>query len=116
LNPELKDRVPVRLLRDESIETIGPEVLGAAGAFRAGGQHVSGHSREFQSCKLLHRGPVRTNFAEGVTDARMKAELIKSRDKFLMPPDAIARAVAFAIEQPADIDVSEMIVPPAAQG
>ena len=32
-----------------------------------------------------------------------------------MPPEAIARAVAFAIEQPADIDVGEIIVRPTAQ-
>jgi len=37
LNPELRDRVPVRLLRDENIETVGPEILGAARAFLAGG-------------------------------------------------------------------------------
>jgi hypothetical protein len=37
LNPELKDRVPARLLRDEDLERIGPELLGAARAFLAGG-------------------------------------------------------------------------------
>ena len=37
LNPELRDRVPIRLLRDENIETVGPEILGAARAFLAGG-------------------------------------------------------------------------------
>jgi NADP-dependent 3-hydroxy acid dehydrogenase YdfG len=36
-------------------------------------------------------------------------------DKFAMPPDAIARAIAFAIEQPADVDVSEIVVRPTAQ-
>jgi NADP-dependent 3-hydroxy acid dehydrogenase YdfG len=29
-------------------------------------------------------------------------------------PEAIARAVRFAIEQPADVDVSELVVRPAA--
>jgi len=29
-------------------------------------------------------------------------------------PDAIARAIAFAVEQPADVDVSEVIVRPTA--
>jgi hypothetical protein len=38
------------------------------------------------------------------------------RDKFAMPPDAIARAIAFAIEQPADVDVSEIVLHPIAQG
>jgi hypothetical protein len=37
LNPELDDRVPARLLREENIETVGPEVLGAARAFLIGG-------------------------------------------------------------------------------
>jgi NADP-dependent 3-hydroxy acid dehydrogenase YdfG len=30
-------------------------------------------------------------------------------------PDAIARAMAFAIEQPADVDVGEIVVRPTAQ-
>jgi NAD(P)-dependent dehydrogenase (short-subunit alcohol dehydrogenase family) len=43
---------------------------------------------------------VRTNFAEGVTNQTVKAQLEQSRDTFAMPADAIARAIAFAIEQP----------------
>jgi len=37
LNPELGDRVPARLLREENVETVGPEILGAARSFLAGG-------------------------------------------------------------------------------
>ena len=37
LNPELGDRVPARLLREENVEAVGPEILGAARAFLAGG-------------------------------------------------------------------------------
>jgi NADP-dependent 3-hydroxy acid dehydrogenase YdfG len=33
-----------------------------------------------------------------------------------MPPDAIARAAAFAIEQPESVDVGEIVVRPTAQG
>jgi len=36
LNPELNDRVPVRLLREGNVEKVGPELLGAARAFLAG--------------------------------------------------------------------------------
>ena len=43
------------------------------------------------------------------------AQLAASRDKFAIAPDAIARAIAFAIEQPADVDVGEIIVRPTAQ-
>jgi NADP-dependent 3-hydroxy acid dehydrogenase YdfG len=32
-----------------------------------------------------------------------------------MPPAAVARAIAFAIDQPADVDVGEIVVRPTAQ-
>jgi hypothetical protein len=37
VNPELGDRVPIRLLREGDPNTIGPEILGAARAYIAGG-------------------------------------------------------------------------------
>jgi NADP-dependent 3-hydroxy acid dehydrogenase YdfG len=46
----------------------------------------------------------------------VKVQLQASRDKIAMPPEAIARAVAFAIEQPDGVDVSEVVVRPTAQG
>ena len=64
---------------------------------------------------IISPGFVRTNFAEGVTNPEVKAQLAESRDKFAMPPDAIARAIAFAIEQPADVDVNEIVIRPTAQ-
>jgi NADP-dependent 3-hydroxy acid dehydrogenase YdfG len=44
------------------------------------------------------------------------AALTAKRDAIAMPPDAIARAVAFAIEQPEGVDVGEIVVRPTAQG
>ena len=59
---------------------------------------------------IISPGYTRTNFADAVTSPEMKAQL-----RFAMPPEAIARAIAFAIEQPADIDVGEIVVRPTAQ-
>lgn len=36
VNPELGDRVPLRVLRDGELSTVAPEILGAARAFIAG--------------------------------------------------------------------------------
>jgi hypothetical protein len=36
-NPELADRVPIRLLKEKDIEQFAPLILGAARAFAAGG-------------------------------------------------------------------------------
>jgi NADP-dependent 3-hydroxy acid dehydrogenase YdfG len=44
-----------------------------------------------------------------------KADLEAARDAFAMPPEAVARAIAFAIEQPADIDIGEIVIRPTAQ-
>ena len=65
---------------------------------------------------IISPGFTRTNFAEAVSNPQIKAQLAESRDKIAMPPEAIARAIAFAIEQPAEVDVNEIIVRPTAQG
>ncbi|MRN54654.1 SDR family oxidoreductase [Paenibacillus monticola] len=65
---------------------------------------------------IVSPGMTRTNFAESMTNPDVKAKLEESRDSFAMSPDAIARAIVFAIEQPADIDVGEIVVRPTAQG
>src|ERR1019366_9926122 len=37
VNPELGDRVPLRVLRESDIDAVAPAILGAARAFLAGG-------------------------------------------------------------------------------
>jgi len=64
---------------------------------------------------IISPGFVNTNFAEGVTNPEVKTQLENARDKFALPPEAIARAIVFAIEQPSDVDVNEITVRPTAQ-
>jgi NADP-dependent 3-hydroxy acid dehydrogenase YdfG len=65
---------------------------------------------------VVSPGFVRTDFIDTVPNARVKAELAESRDRFAIDPDDIARAIAFAIEQPPHVDVGEVVVRPTAQG
>ncbi|MFC9617713.1 SDR family oxidoreductase [Streptomyces sp. NPDC056938] len=60
-------------------------------------------------------GVIDTDFAEASTNERVRAEITGMRDRVAIPPSAIARAIAFAIEQPADVDVNEIVVRPTAQ-
>ena len=64
---------------------------------------------------IISPGFVQTNFAESVRNPEVRAQITASMDSFGIPPDAIARAIALAIEQPADVDVGEIIVRPTAQ-
>ena len=64
---------------------------------------------------VISPGFTRTNFADAVTNTEVRAQLVESRDKLAMSPDAIARAVLFAIEQPAEVNVGEIVIRPTAQ-
>ena len=61
-------------------------------------------------------GFVNTDFADSMPDPEMRRQIIEARDKIAIPPEAIARAIAFAIEQPDDVDVNEIVIRPTAQG
>ncbi|MGW6441506.1 SDR family oxidoreductase [Lentzea sp. NPDC055074] len=60
-------------------------------------------------------GFVHTGFAEASSNPALRERIAGMRDAIAIPPDAIARAIAFAIEQPADVDVNEIVVRPTAQ-
>ncbi|WP_310833363.1 SDR family oxidoreductase [Paenibacillus pedocola] len=64
---------------------------------------------------VISPGIVQTNFTEGVTDPGLKEQLTVIRDRLAMAPDAVARAIAYAIEQPDEIDVNEIVIRPTAQ-
>lgn len=61
----------------------------------------------------LRYSPLKSDLAETITDPATK-ELMNKFREVSIKPDAIARAIAFAVEQPADVDVSEVIVRPTA--
>jgi NADP-dependent 3-hydroxy acid dehydrogenase YdfG len=63
---------------------------------------------------VISPGVTQTELASTTTDAEAAQWLAEYREA-IIPPDAIARAIAFAIEQPADVDVNEIIVRPIGQ-
>ena len=64
---------------------------------------------------IITPGFVHTDFADSMTDPAVKAQIVGTMEKIAIPPRAIARAIVFAIEQPADVDVGEIVVRPTAQ-
>lgn len=60
-------------------------------------------------------GFVQTNFADSMTNPAIKAQIVEKMAEIAIPPTAIAQAIAFAIEQPAEVDVSEIVIRPTAQ-
>jgi NADP-dependent 3-hydroxy acid dehydrogenase YdfG len=64
---------------------------------------------------IVSPGFTRTDFVHGAADPGVRAEFIQTRDRMAIPPEAVARAIAFAISQPVDVDVNEIVVRPTAQ-
>ena len=60
-------------------------------------------------------GFVDTDFAASIADPGVRAGIEKRKRELAIAPDAIARAVAFAIEQPDDVEISSLVVRPTAQ-
>lgn len=56
-------------------------------------------------------GPVATELTSKISDSDT-AKQVDEMYKTAMEPDAIARAIAYAIEQPADVDINEIIIRP----
>ena len=61
-------------------------------------------------------GFVRTELADSIDNAEVREQIRRSRDEFAIPPEAVARAIAFAIEQPDDVEISDMTIRPTVQG
>jgi NADP-dependent 3-hydroxy acid dehydrogenase YdfG len=56
-----------------------------------------------------------TEFVAGIADDGVRERYTRVRDEIAMPPEAVARAVGFALEQPDGVDVGEIVVRPTAQ-
>lgn len=61
-------------------------------------------------------GFVATEFASSNTDASTRAAVEKQMGEMAIGPDAIARCIAFALEQPREVDVGTIVVRPTSQG
>lgn len=62
---------------------------------------------------LVSPGVTETELAESISDEGARAAMDDFR-RIAIPAESIARAIAYAVEQPADVDVSELVVRPTA--
>ena len=73
-------------------------------------QEIGGDIR----CTIISPGAVATELTDSVKDPDA-SENIAQVYQDAIAPDAIAKAIAFAIEQPAEVDINEILVRPTAQ-
>jgi len=64
---------------------------------------------------IISPGAVATELPSHITDAESAAGIQKFYEGFAIPADSFARAVAFAISQPEDVDINEILFRPTRQ-
>ncbi|WP_413812024.1 SDR family oxidoreductase [Streptomyces sp. OE57] len=88
---------------------------GTKNAVRAISEGLRQEAGETLRVTTVSPGFIRTELADSITDPDARSGIQAGMDKIAISPDAIARAIAFAIEQPAGVDVGEIVVRPTAQ-
>jgi NADP-dependent 3-hydroxy acid dehydrogenase YdfG len=61
-------------------------------------------------------GFVDTELDSSIDDAAQREQIRRTMNDFGLPPAAVARAIAFAIEQPHEVEIGEIVIRPTAQG
>lgn len=64
---------------------------------------------------VIAPGAIETELPNSISDPELRQQAIETFRQAMLPPEAIARAIAYALDQPADVDVSEIVVRPIAQ-
>jgi NADP-dependent 3-hydroxy acid dehydrogenase YdfG len=64
---------------------------------------------------IISPGAVQSELPLGISDPETAAGTKEFYRLTAIPADAVARAIAFAIEQPADVDINEILLRPTAQ-
>ena len=72
------------------------------------------HKADNIRCTIISPGAVATELPESSSDEDTRKNL-REFYKIAVPADSVARAIAYAIEQPAEVDVNEIVIRPIKQ-
>ena len=61
-------------------------------------------------------GFVDTQLDNSIDDVALREQIRRNMSDFGLPPAAVARAIAFAIEQPDDVEIGDITIRPTVQG
>jgi len=85
----------------------------AAGRALTEGLRMELHSHNIR-CTMISPGAVGTELPESSSEEATRRNL-REFYKMAIPANSIARAIAYAIEQPADVEIDEIVIRPTAQ-
>jgi NADP-dependent 3-hydroxy acid dehydrogenase YdfG len=72
------------------------------------------HKADNIRCTIISPGAVATELPEGSSEEGTRKNL-REFYKMAIPADSVARSIAYAIEQPAEVEIDEVVIRPTAQ-
>jgi NADP-dependent 3-hydroxy acid dehydrogenase YdfG len=84
-------------------------------AVRALSEGLRQESRDLR-VTVISPGLTRTELFDGIGVPETRVAVRAMLEQSSIPPDAVAAAIGFAVSQPENVDVNELIVRPTAQG
>jgi len=78
------------------------------------GLRIETHTSKIR-CTIISPGAVDSELKEGTSDAASSKMVNELYEAVAISTESVARAVAYAIEQPADVDINEIVIRPTAQ-
>ncbi|MBC9933012.1 SDR family oxidoreductase [Chitinophaga qingshengii] len=104
------------------ISTAGIKIVPAQGVYAATKNAVRTLTEAFRQesdgtirITGISPGFVHTNFAEGIKNQDMKTAIKKNMAAFAIAPGDIARAVVYALSQPPQVEIGDIVIRPSAQ-
>jgi NADP-dependent 3-hydroxy acid dehydrogenase YdfG len=112
---EVMKLVEVEALIKGAVESFGRvDVLMNNAGIMTEGLRMELHSENIR-CSFISPGAVKSELKNGTTDPSSAAFVKDLYQKIAIPADSVARAVLYAIEQPADVEIDEVVLRPIAQ-
>jgi NADP-dependent 3-hydroxy acid dehydrogenase YdfG len=78
------------------------------------GLRIELHAQNIR-CTMISPGAIASELHEGISDSASAKYIKELYDRIAISPDAVARAVLYAIEQPAEVEIDEVVLRPTAQ-
>jgi NADP-dependent 3-hydroxy acid dehydrogenase YdfG len=119
--PYMKERKSGQII---NVSSVAGHKIGAEGVVYAATKHAvrvisEGLRQEVKPYGLrttiISPGAVDTELPASSTDPKTAADMQKFYDDIAIPADSFARAVVFAMSQPADVDINEILYRPTRQ-
>lgn len=89
---------------------------GTKNAVRTIGEALRQESQGRWRVTGISPGYVATEFASNIKNEQVRNTIQQNADQMAIPAESIARAIAYAIEQPDNVDVGDIVIRPSIQG